>query len=175
MQLTEEQFRHACILSGTDYNNSLRHSNINANFRLIQQYGTISNIIINLDEINKDIAVEKHKKFPTRFEWELCYDIYTTDLDSEITKSIDEYLAAYILIRRDYIFLDRIKYLILDIQMQSDPKMEKYIRKIKDFILWSYNINLTINSSPKPNPEPDPNPNPNSKPGLVSARRRLVF
>ena len=169
MQLTEEQFRHACILSGTDYNNSLRHSNIYANFQLIQEYENIPNIKANLETINRDLVVEKHKTFPSRFEWEMCFDIYTSDLDNEITKSIDEYLVAYNSIIRDNIFLDRINLLILDIQNQHDPKMDKYIRKIKDFVLWSYNINLIIK------PALYHNASHNHMPEVGSVRRRLIF
>lgn len=103
----------------------------------------------------------------------MCFDIYTSDLDSEITKSIDEYLVAYNSIIRDNTFLDRINLLILDIQNLHDPKMDKYIRKIKDFTLWTYNV--ILNYKPALYHNASHNPNPNPKPDIGSVRRRLIF
>jgi 5'-3' exonuclease len=89
-----EQMQMALILSGTDWNNSLRRSSFTNNVNLIKKYGNIQNIINCLDEINSKLEEQKQLSIPIRFNWEFSQRVFneefTIDIINKINISIEE-------------------------------------------------------------------------------------
>lgn len=166
LNLTVDQFKYACILSGTDYNNSLRHSNIETNIELIRTWGTIQNVIANLDTINKDIQPEYHKSLPSRFDWESALFMFSESISLDIVKTIKEnieYFNQLVLdrIQKEHIqldFIEKIRMMIFTMREDSNSSSTKYIKKILDYIYWNYNIKIDENHNP-----------------FITTKRRLVF
>lgn len=166
LNLTVDEFKYACILSGTDYNNSLRHSNIETNIELIRTWGTIPNVIANLDTINKDTQPEYHKSLPSRFDWESALFMFSESISPDIIYTIKETIDKFDIMVNDRIYLEpvhdefvkNISQMIFELQETRDPNLIKYVKKILDFVYWNYNIRIEENHRP-----------------LYTTRRRLVF
>lgn len=92
LNITHHQFLLTCILSGTDYNNSLKNSKFETNLELIKKYGSIISVINNLHEINQTLPIEQQKYIPLRFNWQHAYDLFTNDIPDDIKTQINYYL-----------------------------------------------------------------------------------
>lgn len=146
MELTKEQFLYICILSGTDYNNSLRRTNFEINMELIKKYNTIENIINNLDEINAPLPEEYKKSCPTRFNWQNTINIYTESISETAKDEIRECLEHFTNFRHK-LKKEKVEELIRTInkfEKKINAKISfKYSNKIVDFINWEYNISIS--------------------------------
>lgn len=146
LEISEEQFLFTCILSGTDYNNSLRRSKFEINLELIKKYKTIENIIHNLDEINSTLEEKFHKSIPKRFDWKNAYKIFTEtislNIQEQIIESID-YFKSNIKLKHSKFTQQLIKYIFKEIKPFDDNY--KYMKKISEFVKSKYNIILSFN------------------------------
>jgi 5'-3' exonuclease len=156
LELSCEQFIHACVLSGTDYNNSLKNSNLKNNFRLIQKYNTIDNIIDNLDTINESIGEDYLKySFPSRFDWKKTIMIYGSKIskntEQNISLQLETYNAYNIIKSTNYrynyrYYMDDIIKLIDSIFISEKNKTYdkqtlvplRFKDKIRDILLWKF-------------------------------------
>lgn len=159
LQVSSDQFLYACILSGTDYNNSLKRSKFEINLELSRKYNTIDNIINNLTEINSTLPEEFHKSLPKRFDWKNTYEVFTELISLNAQDQIAECLGYSCFNRtfqnqcnqgnqgnqgnknRQSMQIKKIKdYLYKAIQPYD--KGNKYLKKVNEFVMWVHNINL---------------------------------
>lgn len=141
--ITHEQLLYTCILSGTDYNNSLKRSKFEINLELIKKYGTINNVIVNLDEINSTQPVEFKKSLPQRFDWETAYNVFTAEITIEVQKQITQYLNFSNTgqpVNSKSIINQLQSY--LDTEIKAFDKGLKYSRKLVDIVRTKFNIAL---------------------------------
>ena len=96
LNITFEQLQQAMILSGTDFNFGLVNSNFENNIKLIKKYGTITEILHNLDEINRDIPDDtKHISIPPiRFDYDKTFSIYNDSIQKHIQEEIQYVLEC---------------------------------------------------------------------------------
>ena len=150
LQVSSEQFLYACILSGTDYNNSLKRSKFEINLELIRNYDTIVNVINNLNEINSTLPEEFHKSLPKRFDWENTYEVFTELISLNVQDQITECIG-YSCFNRNLqnqrsqrnqsMQIKKIKD-YLSKAIQPYDKGKKYLKKVSEFVMWVHNINL---------------------------------
>jgi 5'-3' exonuclease len=138
--ISSEQFLYTCILSGTDYNNSLKHSKFEINLELVKKYKTIEGITCNIDEINNELPDEYKKSFPKRFDWETTFSVFTEDITSDTQLEI---YALLIIFQRNK--LQKTKKTLGKLQeyinnIMCFDKDCKYVRKIIEFLKLKYDI-----------------------------------
>jgi len=143
--ISPDEFIFTCILSGTDYNNSLKRSKFEINLELIKKYKTINDVINNLDEINYTLPEEFHKSLPKRFDWEKTYKFFTETLSlktqEQIIKSMDNFIGNGDIKCKNAKYTQQLtKYLSTEIKPFDDNY--KYMKKVKEFIKWKYNLTL---------------------------------
>ena len=143
--VSPDEFLFTCILSGTDYNNSLKRSKFEINLELIKKYKTIGYIIENLFQINSTLPEEFHKSLPKRFDWEKTYKIFTETLSiktqEQIIKSMDYFIGNGDIKCKNAKYPQQLtKYLSMEIKHFDDNY--KYMKKVKEFIKWKYNFTL---------------------------------
>jgi len=143
--VSQQQLLMAFILSGTDWNNSLKKTNFIKNLELIKKYGDIPSIIANLDEINRDLPVDSHIKPPNRFDWQFSLAVYSEVLSSEnITRIQDSLKLQEEQIETLHnssgfnIVLEYGKTIL-----EQDPDY-KYARKYQEYIFWKYSYRLNL-------------------------------
>lgn len=141
--VSPEEFVFTCILSGTDYNNSLKRSKFEINLELIKKYKTINCIINNLDEINCKLPEEFYKSLPQRFNWENTYKIFTETISlitqEQIIESMDYFIGNIKCKNAKYIYQLK-TYLCKEIKPFDDNY--KYMKKVNEFVKLKYNITL---------------------------------
>lgn len=144
--VSSTQLLMAFILSGTDWNNSLKKSNFIKNIELIKTYGDISSIIENLDKINQYMPIEKHIGIPTnRFDWQFSIYIYTETLSSDNITKIKKMLT-----KQEEHFKKKqtrdIYYALLEFgkSLINHESNFKYIYKFEECIFWKYKFHLNI-------------------------------
>jgi 5'-3' exonuclease len=164
LRVSGEQLLSAMILSGTDYNNSLKHSKFGDNLEFIKKYGSISKVLENLDEINLDIPEGKKITIPKRFDWQVSMDIFKEVLSPNIIKDIKCILEkqksthARLTVK---MFEDFYK-MILD---NDTTPNKKYGRKVQDYLYWKFNY--------KAHPVYSSLPKTEAKPNYSSVKRKL--
>lgn len=161
LQVSSDQFLYACILSGTDYNNSLKKSKFEINLELIRNYDTIDNIINNLPEINSTLPEEFHKSLPKRFDWKNTYEVFTELISLNAQDQIAECIgySSFNQTFQNQTFqtqnnqsnqsnknkqIMKIKKIkdYLSKAIQPYDKGNKYLKKVSEFVMWVHNINL---------------------------------
>lgn len=137
------QFLYACILSGTDYNNSLKRSKFEINLELIKKYKTIEGIMNNLEDINNDQPDEYKKSFPKRFDWENTFTLFSEDISSDVQMEITVSLHCFQKqkIQKNKKTINKIHEYINDNISFIDTD-RKYIRKFTEFLKLKYEIEL---------------------------------
>jgi hypothetical protein len=140
-----EQLQMAFILSGTDWNNSIKKSNFPKNLELIKKYGDIPNIIANFDEINLKLPKDSQIGFPKKFDWQLSIKIYSEVLGMETIHKIQDTLkqqekhSEIMKIQDGFnILLEYGKRILA-----NDPTL-KYIKKYQEYILWKYSYRINL-------------------------------
>jgi len=143
LEVSSEQFLFACILSGTDYNNSLKRSKFEINLELIKKYKTIDSIINNLDDINSVLPEEFHKSLPKRFDWKKTYEVFTETISLNAQTEIIESMDYFSVIKgKSAKLIQQLKnYLNKEIKPLFDSY--KYIKKVSEFVRWKYNLTLS--------------------------------
>ena len=144
LEITLEQFIYTCILSGTDYNNSLKRSRFEINLELVRKYGTIQGIIDNLEEINASQPEEYKKSFPTRFDWKMVYSIFMDKIPSIFQKIIIDSLNCQeykTCLTSKAISSSRLQNYINN-NIKPLDKGYKYIRKFVEIVRTKFNIEL---------------------------------
>ena len=143
LELTNEQFLMSLILSGTDWNNSLKKSSFTNNIALIKQYGTIQNVIEHLDEINTNRTENNNIEIPARFDWQFSLQIYQEEINSDIKKLIaarqEEHIKRIKLIKSQKGFdhiLEYISYIYNNCEY-------KYVLKLMEFMNWKYSYSIS--------------------------------
>ena len=147
LKVSQQQLLMAFILSGTDWNNSLKRSNFPKNLELIKKYGDIPNIISNLEDINHTLTTDNHIGFPKRFDWELSVAVYSEILGIEIIYKIQDILKQQekqieIMKSKDG-FNALLKY--GKTILENDPDL-KYIIKYQEYLFWKYSYQINLNS-----------------------------
>ena len=143
--ITHEQLVYTCILSGTDYNNSLKRSKFEINLELVRKYGTIQAIIDNLDEINASQPEEYKKSLPMRFDWRMAYSMFMNLIPSETQKKITETLSF----QEDKTCSTK-KTISLQLQQYMNNSIKpfdkgyKYIYKLIEIVRTKFNIELKL-------------------------------
>jgi 5'-3' exonuclease len=141
LDITHEEFVYTCILSGTDYNNSLKNSKLEINLSLIKKYKTISGIIDNLDEINNSLPVEYKKSFPTRFDWQIVFKIFTDEISCNMKKQICDYLSMHLQNSFNNSHYEQLQNYLIQ-QVQKIDKGFKYSRKFIEIVSSKFNIEI---------------------------------
>jgi len=149
LQISEFEFLHICVLSGTDYNNSLKMSNFRNNIDLIKKYKSIQGVIDNLETINKEQPPDKWKSIPLRFNWQHSCTIFKTYIDNDIItkiKIIIEQQHSIIATIPKCIssYTDNIYNIIKNIKTEYGTIDYKYICKFVEFTRWKYHISIFI-------------------------------
>ena len=141
--ISHEKLLYTCILSGTDYNNSLKRSKFEINLQLIKKYNTISNVIDNLDEINNAQPDEYKKDVPVRFDWQNALSVFTESIPCDVQKQIHNYLTftktAQCVNNKSHT-MQLQKYLETVIGMLD--RTQKYSRKLIEIVQLKFNIQL---------------------------------
>jgi len=141
--VSSEEFLYTCILSGTDYNNSLKRSKFEINLELIKKYKTIEGIMNNLEEINNPLPDEYKKGFPKRFDWENTFALFNEDISIDV----EIHIGASIIyfqnnkIKKTTKTINKIQEYINNNIINID-KDWKYIRKFTEFLKLKYDIEL---------------------------------
>jgi len=142
--ITQEQLLYTCILSGTDYNNSLKRSKFEINLELIKNYRTIRNVIDNLDEINKSQPEEYKKSLPTRFDWQNAFAVFTESIPCNVQMQISKILEFKKMyesfVNNKSSGLQMQKY--LDSQIGILDKTQKYARKFIEIVSSNFKMQL---------------------------------
>ena len=140
--VSSEQFLYTCILSGTDYNNSLKRSKFEINLELIKKYKTIEGIMCNLEEINNDQPDEYKKSFPKRFNWENTFAVFNEDISSDAQIEIDALLYYFYKnkMQKTKKTINKIQDYVNNINCLDKDK--KYIRKLREFVKIKYDIEI---------------------------------
>lgn len=139
--ISSEQFLHTCILSGTTYNNSMKHSNFANNLLLIQKYETIQNIIDNLEIINSTELPEHQKSIPLRFDWETAHKIFTVDILDDAKSLIDNELEHF----DEFHYFNKETLLqYLDNIIKQNDTTKKYSKKFIDIVLWKFKFYIKL-------------------------------
>jgi 5'-3' exonuclease len=139
LDVTHDEFLHAMVLSGTDWNNSLKKSNFEINLKLIKKYGSIPIVLDHLDEINNGITEDDKFAIPSRFNWQDSLEIFNEPIIPEVIEKI-----RHILVEQSNKFAKMkspVGYNIInkfyEIIFNSD-KSYKYVRKVEEYLFWRY-------------------------------------
>lgn len=143
--ISHEMLLYTCILSGTDYNNSLKRSKFEINLELIKNYKTIQNVINNLDEINKSQPEEYKKSLPTRFDWQNAFAVFTESIQCNVQIYISVNLGnkktnESVNVNNKSFGLQMQKY--LDSQIGMIDKTQKYVRKFIEIVSSNFKMQL---------------------------------
>jgi len=146
--VSHTQLLMAFILSGTDWNNSLKKSTFPKNLELIKKYGDIPSIIANMEEINSDLPEDKHIGFPTRFDWQFSFAVYSEVLGTDILFKIQDILKQQ---EKQIESLKSNSGLNILIEygktiFANDPNL-KYTRKYQEYLFWKYSYRFNFISS----------------------------
>jgi len=137
--LPPDEFLSALVLSGTDWNNSLKNSCFEKNLDLIKKWGSIPVILEHLDDINIGIPEEQKIGIPTRFDWEESINIFTEPFCNELLESILEDItkqnANYNIMKtaRGFSVLDKFY-----ITIYNKDSSHKYSRKTEEYLYWKF-------------------------------------
>lgn len=157
---------HAFVMSGTDYNNSLKKTTFAMNLELAKKWKTIDAVLNNLDEINKDRAEDDHIGVPTRFDWQTSINIYREQLPIETIEAIKECFekqmenASQLKTKEGYNTLLEYGKKLLSIKSHNgddSTRVLKYVKKFEDYVrlrfshvlkLTTTKSNVKLNSAP---------------------------
>jgi 5'-3' exonuclease len=143
LSITHEQFLYTCILSGTDYNNSLKRSKFDINLELVRQYGTIDSIINNLEVINSSQPEEYKKSLPLRFDWKTTFELFCGEITLEVQRWILEYLAFHNACQSTNLSNSKVQQ-YLNTKIKPVDTGTKYSRKFAETIRYRYNLELKV-------------------------------
>jgi 5'-3' exonuclease len=143
LQIDYKQFVQICVLSGTDYNSPLEHSNFSNNIKLIKQYGNIQTLLDNIPKINHNKSFYHRLIIPDKFDWQKTINIYRSSINEmELQKILDDIDN----------FHERMKTLINDQfietltkrmqKMAKQPNGEKYVRKVLQIMKLRHNLTI---------------------------------
>ena len=79
LDITSEQFNDSYDLAGTEYNDNLTYSKFKDTIIYIKKYGSLENVLANLDEIN-DGKTSRIVKIPQRFNYLKTREIFRKQL-----------------------------------------------------------------------------------------------
>lgn len=150
LDIQPDEFLSALVLSGTDWNNSLKNSCFVKNMELIKKYGSIPGILEHLDEINTGVPEDHKIGIPARFDWQESITIFSEPIYPELLESIQEDLtrqtANHNLIRssRGFSILDKFYSSIY----KSDTS-GKYSRKTEEYLYWKFGYKTPITTPTK--------------------------
>jgi len=149
LQISEMEFLHICILSGTDYNNSLKMSNFRNNIDLIKKYKSIQGVIDNLENINREQPPDKWKSIPLRFNWQHSCAIFKSYIDNDIIEKIKIIIEQQTGIistipKCIFSYIDNIYKIINIIKTDYGTIDYKYICKFIEFTRWKYHVSISI-------------------------------
>jgi 5'-3' exonuclease len=139
--VSHKEFIYACILSGTDYNNSLKRSKFRINIELIKKYKTIPNICDNLSEINDSQPDQYKKSFPKRFNWEKVFELFTNEIPLDIQNQIINYLDFSPQISHSRLIFQKLQKYLLN-EIKHIDKGIKYSRKFIEIVRSKFNVEI---------------------------------
>jgi 5'-3' exonuclease len=143
----------AFILSGTDYNNSLKKTTFAINLELAKKWKTIDAVIKNLHEINVGRSEDDQIGVPNRFDWETSLAIYKEQLPIETVDAIKEEFekqgesSEFLKTKEGYNkLLEYSKKLQAIKSLNSDDKVKvfKYVRKFEEYVKVRFGHSLKI-------------------------------
>ena len=79
LDITSEQFNDSYDLAGTEYNDNLTYSKFKDTLIYIKKYGSLENVLANLDEINNE-KTSRIIKIPERFNYLKTREIFSKQL-----------------------------------------------------------------------------------------------
>ena len=146
MNITSYQFDNAYDASGTDFNNNLEYCKFKDTIELIRLYGTIEEVIANLDIINLG-KTSRIIKVPKQFDYIKTREIFNKKLSKSVIKEITNYINHY----KSIIDKEKVKYTEysqtlfneIDILCENNKKESyKYIKQIKEFYKNAHAIHV---------------------------------
>jgi 5'-3' exonuclease len=144
LDLTREQFIDACVLSGTDYNFGLTHSNFEDNMYYIKNYITIENVIANLDTINYYRPRGKKSMVPSKnFNYNFTRQLYNKTFNLEF---LMQFMKSVKVNKLNFVTDDKSTYKSIEKLIKIVNKMDndnKYLFKLRQYFEWKYNIGIT--------------------------------
>jgi hypothetical protein len=150
LQITEMEFLHICVLSGTDYNDRLKMSNFKNNIDLIKKYKSIQGVIDNLKTINKEQPQDKLKSIPTmNFNWQRSCEIFKYYIDNDIIEKIkiiirEQNNSILTIPQCIQSYINNIRNIIKIIECDYGIIHKRYIYKFNEFTRWKYRVIISI-------------------------------
>ena len=148
LQIDYKQFVQVCVLSGTDYNSPLEHSNFSNNIKLIKHYGNIQTLLDNIPKINQNKSFHHRLVIPAKFDWQKTINIYRSSINElELQKILDDIDNFH---KRMTTLIDDkfIETLIKRMQkMAKQPNGEKYVRKVIQIMKLRHNLTIQYDNT----------------------------
>jgi len=148
LQIDYKQFVQVCVLSGTDYNSPLEHSNFSNNIGLIKQYGNIQTLLDNIPKINQTKPFHHRLVIPEKFDWLKTFNIYRSSInEQELHKILDDIdsfnnrMTTLI----DNKFIETLEKRLQ--KMSKQPNGDKYVRKVIQIMKLRHNLVIKYDST----------------------------
>jgi 5'-3' exonuclease len=146
MNITTSQFNNAYDASGTDFNDNLEYCKFKDNIKLMILYGTIEEVIANLDIINLG-KTSRIIKVPKNFDYIKTREIFNRELSKLVIKNINNNINQYHSIidteKTKYKEYSQTLFNEIDILCENNKKEScKYIKKIREFYKNIHAINV---------------------------------
>ena len=148
LQIDYKQFVQVCVLSGTDYNITLEHSNFSNNIKLIKQYGNIQTLLDNIPKINQNKQFYHRLVIPEKFDWLKTFNIYRSSInEQELHKILDDIdsfnnrMTTLI----DNKFIETLEKRLQ--KMSKQPNGDKYVRKVIQIMKLRHNLVIKYDST----------------------------
>jgi len=144
MNVTPEQFNNAYDASGTDFNDNLEYCKFKENIELMKEYGSIENVIANLNKINLG-KTSRIIKVPKRFDFIKTREIFNREISQIVISQIHDFVYNFKFISSK-VKLNYIQYsqkLFSEIEIVCDFDIKecyKYKKQVKEYYKNVYDV-----------------------------------